>query len=283
MPHAATAREPAVAGRFYPSDPAELGSTVERLLHPPAGTPGAARVPGTAPEATHPALGVLAPHAGYVYSGGVAGATWARVAVPPRVILLCPNHTGAGRRVSLWPGGAWDTPLGAVPVDAGMTADILATGLAEADHDAHRDEHALEVQLPFLQALRPDVSIAALCLGPLPFARCLELGLALADVARGHGALLAASSDMSHYVPATVAREKDRLALDRVLALDPRGLHEVVTREEISMCGFVPATVMLVGAKALGARRAEIVRYATSGDVTGDTRSVVAYAGVVLC
>ena len=264
-------REPAVAGRFYTRDARALSAEVRALLSGPA--------PAPAPRA---ALGILAPHAGYVFSGAVAGATWARVEVPRRVVLLCPNHTGHGARVSLWPGGAWRTPLGPVPVDAAVTADLLGTGLCTADTDAHLLEHALEVQLPFLQARRPDAAIAALCLGPLDFARCEGLGLALAEVARRHGALVVASSDMSHYVPAEVARRKDRLALDRLLALDARGLHEVVKREDISMCGFVPATVMLVAAVEQGAGAAELVLYRTSGDVTGDQRSVVAYAGALI-
>jgi AmmeMemoRadiSam system protein B len=169
-----------------------------------------------------------------------------------------------------------------VEVDEEMTREIVRAGLATPDREAHRLEHALEVQLPFLQVRRPDLSIAAICVSGLPFSRCQEIGEGLALVAARHQALVVASSDMSHYLPAAVARGKDRLALDRMLALDARGLHEVVSREEISMCGFVPATIMIVAAVAQGARRAELVRYANSGDVTGDERSVVGYAGVVL-
>ena len=140
-------REPAVAGRFYARDPKALAGEVERLL--------------ASPERAEPhaALGLLAPHAGYVYSGAVAGATWARALVPERVVILCPNHTGRGARVSLWPGGSWRTPLGQVPVDDVLTADLLATGLCRADTEAHLLEHALEVQLPFLQARRPEASM----------------------------------------------------------------------------------------------------------------------------
>ena len=268
-------REPAVAGRFYPADPAVLAEDVAALLaEHPGGRPTA--------EPPRPALGLLAPHAGYPYSGAVAGATYARVAVPERVVVLCPNHTGMGVRVAAWPGGAWLTPLGRVPVDAGLTAALLEGGLAAPDRDAHLLEHAAEVQLPFLQLRRPDVAIAAVCLGPLSYARCEEFGHAVARAARRSGALVVASSDMSHYVPAAEARRKDGLALERVLALDPRGLHEVVRREDITMCGYVPATVMLVAALDLGAREAELVRYANSGDVTGDEDSVVGYAGVVV-
>jgi AmmeMemoRadiSam system protein B len=163
-----------------------------------------------------------------------------------------------------------------------MTRELVAAGLAVPDRQAHLREHALEVELPFLQVRNPGISIAALCLGPLPFERCREIGEGLALVARRHRALVVASSDMSHYLPAPLAREKDGMAIERMLALDARGLHEVVTREEISMCGFVPATVLLVAAVAQGARKAELVRYASSGDVTGDPGSVVGYAGLVL-
>jgi AmmeMemoRadiSam system protein B len=138
------------------------------------------------------------------------------------------------------------------------------------------------VQVPFLAHERPDVSIAALCLGHLRLSECEALGEDVARAATDAGALVVASSDMSHYIPATVAREKDLRAVDRILALDPRGLYDVVHRESISMCGVVPATVMLVAAKAMGATRAELVRYAHSGEVTGDDRQVVGYAGVIV-
>jgi AmmeMemoRadiSam system protein B len=261
-------REPSVAGRFYPGDPERLARSVAEMLGPPV--------------AAEPALGVLAPHAGYVYSGAVAGATYARVRVPERAVVLCPNHTGFGARVSLWPDGGWNTPLGRVPIDPDLTAALRPCRLVQEDRAAHRHEHALEVQLPFLRARRPGISIAALCLGPLSADEALELGEDVAGALRDHPALLVASSDMSHYVSAEEAREKDHRALDRLLALDARGLHDIVRREDISMCGVVPATVMLAAALALGARSAELVRYASSGDVTGDRDSVVGYAGAIV-
>jgi AmmeMemoRadiSam system protein B len=268
-------REPAVAGRFYPASASALADEVAALL--------AERPSGRATaEPPRPVVGMLAPHAGYVYSGAVAGATYARVDVPDRAIVMCPNHTGRGVSVSLWPDGGWRTPLGRVPVDAGLTADLLASGLAQADREAHRLEHALEVQLPFLQLRRPEIAIAALCLGPLEYAECRELGKAVAEAARKRPTLLVASSDMSHYIPAHEAREKDQRALDRLLALDPKGLYEVVRREGISMCGYVPATVMLVAAAELGAREAELVRYGNSAEASGDETSVVGYAGAVV-
>jgi AmmeMemoRadiSam system protein B len=263
-----TVREPAVAGRFYGGEPRALAAEVDGYL-----AAGTERVR---------AIGVVAPHAGYLYSGAVAGAVYGRVDVPPRAVVLGPNHTGLGDPVALYTGDGWRTPLGTVPVDRALTSALAAGDEVTADALAHRHEHSLEVQLPFLQRARPDVAIAALCLGPLALEDCEALGRTVARAARGAGALVVASSDMSHYVPATVAREQDRRAIDRVLALDPEGLYATVRAERISMCGFVPATVMLFAARELGAKAAELVRYAHSGEVTGDDDAVVGYAGIVV-
>ncbi len=268
-------REPAVAGRFYPAGKDRLADAVAALLAERPGGRATAEPP-------RPVTGVLAPHAGYVYSGKVAGATYARVDVPERAVVMCPNHTGRGPAISVWPDGGWLTPLGRVPVDQPLTAALLESDIAAADREAHRFEHALEVQLPFLQLRRPEVAIAALCLGPLSFAQCQALGKAVAAAARRRPALLVASSDMSHYLPAGRAREKDMRALERFLALDPEGLYQVVRREDISMCGYVPATVMLLAALELGAREAELVRYGNSAEGGAAEDSVVGYAGAVV-
>jgi AmmeMemoRadiSam system protein B len=268
-------REPAVAGRFYPARKNQLADEVAALLAERPGGRATAEPP-------RPVTGVLAPHAGYVYSGKVAGATYARVDVPERAVVMCPNHTGHGAAVSVWPDGGWLTPLGRVPVDQPLTSALLEGDLAVADREAHRFEHALEVQLPFLQLRRPEVAIAALCLGPLSFQRCQALGKVVAAAVRRRPALLVASSDMSHYLPARLAREKDMRALERFLALDPEGLYQVVRREDISMCGYVPATVMLVAALELGAREAELVRYGNSAEAGAGEDSVVGYAGAVV-
>jgi AmmeMemoRadiSam system protein B len=261
-------REPAVAGRFYTDRPDALRREVDAFLQA-----GGERVR---------AKGIVAPHAGYVYSGAIAGAVYARVEVPARVVVLGPNHTGRGEEVALWPDGSWLLPTGDVPIDPALTAALAACPLVETDAEAHLLEHSIEVQLPFLARARPDVAIAALCLGRLRFLDCEALGKAVGRAAAAAGALVVASSDMSHYVPAAEANEKDHRALERILALDPEGLYSVVHRERISMCGIIPATVMLVAALEQGATRAELVRYGSSGDVTGDTRQVVGYAGVLV-
>jgi AmmeMemoRadiSam system protein B len=262
-------RECAVAGRFYPAEPGRLAAEVSRHL-----AAGGAAAPS-------PALGILAPHAGYVYSGDIAGATYASVEVPARAVVLCPNHTGLGRPAALWADGGWRTPLGTVPVDAELCRVLAGCPLVEPDREAHRREHALEVQLPFLKARRADVAIAPLCLGPLRLEGCREVAAAVAEAAR-QGALVVASSDMSHYLPAAEGERRDRRALERVLALDPEGLYETVRREDISMCGVIPATVMLLAARELGATSARLVRYGHSGLVSGDLDAVVGYAGVVV-
>jgi AmmeMemoRadiSam system protein B len=259
-----------VAGTFYDARGAALRGQVDRLLG----------VGSTVRKAS--ALGVVVPHAGYAYSGAVAGAVFGRVALPPKVIVLGPNHTGFGDAVALSPAEAWRTPLGEVPVDATLTAALAGGPGVSTDALAHLREHALEVQVPFLQRARPDVALAALCLSHLSYAQCEALGQAVARAAEPEAALVVASSDMSHHLPAAVARELDARALERVLALDARGLHEVVHRDRITMCGVIPVTVMLVAARARGATRAELVRYAHSGEVTGDDRAVVGYAGVIV-
>lgn len=266
----ASPREPAVAGRFYPGEPARLAAEVEQLLGPIVD-----------PE---PALALIGPHAGYVYSGAIAGQTWARVRVPRRVVLMCPNHTGLGVARSLWSGGAWTLPGATVPIDEALGASIREHCAVTPDRDAHRKEHALEVHLPFALARQPQLRIAALCLGGLDVAACRRMGEGLARVVRDSDepVLLVASTDMSHFLTAEHSAKLDALALDRVRALDPAGLLKTVRDHDISMCGVVPTTVALFAANALGAARAQLVRYGHSGEVSGDDDRVVGYAGVLV-
>lgn len=262
-------RTPAVAGMFYPGSERELSRAVDQLL--------------LADEPTHVPIGCIVPHAGYVYSGGVAGHVLAHLEIPERVVLLGPNHTGAGRPVAVAPEAAWATPLGDVPIDDTLRdAALNHLPHAELDAAAHRREHSLEVQLPFLQARRPDVRMVPVSLIHLPLEDCLELGRALADIietADGPVAVIA-SSDMTHFESDDAARKKDRLAIDAALNLDPGALYETVHREGISMCGVIPATVMLESARRLGAQTAHLIDYATSADASGDRSSVVGYAGI---
>jgi AmmeMemoRadiSam system protein B len=230
-------------------------------------------------------IGCVAPHAGYIYSGGVAGAVYARLEIPERCVILCPNHTGKGRPLSIMANTTWQTPLGEVAADAEMGARLLRRFPAlEEDSAAHRGEHAIEVQLPFLQARQPELNIVPIAVGTSDFNALRGLGEALGDVIAGRDVkvLIVASSDMNHYESDAITRVKDHKAIERVLALDARGLWEVVMNEDISMCGFGPTIVMLTAAKLLGATAATLVKYATSGEVSGDYESVVGYAGIIV-
>lgn len=263
-------REPVVAGRFYPARPAELTDQLDGFLGAPQ--PAAA-------------LGVMVPHAGYPYSGAIAGMTFARVAIPQTVVLLGPNHHGRGAPAALWPSGGWKTPLGESAIDAELAQQLRAAiPLLQEDVVAHRLEHSLEVQLPFLQRLNPRVRIVPISIGSLVLADLLALGSAIGRVLAllAEPPLLVASSDMTHYEPAEVARHKDLQALDRVCALDPQGLYRTVRDGRISMCGVLPTVVMLAAVLELGARSVEVVRYGHSGETTGESAEVVGYAGVIV-
>ena len=272
-------RTPAVAGKFYPGRADELLREV--LTYTSPGT--------TTKSPPVSAIGCIAPHAGYMYSGSVAGSVYSRLDIPERCVILCPNHTGKGRPLAIMATTNWLTPLGEVAADEEMGAQLLWR-FAELQEDsaAHRYEHAIEVQLPFLQALIPQLKIVPIAIGTSDYDVLRELGEALGNVIareeeeRKKKVLIVASSDMNHYESDAITRVKDRMAIERVLALDARGLWEVVMNEDISMCGFGPAVVMLTAAKLLGATSATLIKYATSGEVSGDYDSVVGYAGIIV-
>lgn len=264
-------RHPAVAGQFYPRNPKTLLDDVESYLSPPA-------------EAVR-ALGCVVPHAGYMYSGHVAGAVYAHLDVPEVCIVMCPNHTGLGHPLSIMSQGAWETPLGVAMIDSELAMTLVEQfPILIDDSDAHRKEHAIEVQLPFLQAKRPNFRFVPIAIGTRQYEALDGLGRVIGDVvsAWDERVLVLASSDMNHYESDALTRVKDQKAIDRVLALDPRGLYEVVVGENISMCGYGPTVAMLTAAKVLGATKGELVKYATSGDVSGDREMVVGYAGMVV-
>jgi AmmeMemoRadiSam system protein B len=272
---ATTVRHPAVAGRFYPGDPDQLRQEANSYLSQP----------GSREQPQVSATGCIAPHAGYMYSGHVAGAVFARVEIPQSCLVLCPNHTGMGQALAMMSEGEWETPLGRVVIDSALAADLKRRFPAlQEDSAAHRAEHATEVELPFLQLRQPKLRFVPIALGTGRFEVLEQLGLAVADViaARKEPVLIVASSDMNHYESDTVTRAKDHRALERILVLDARGLYDVVTQQDISMCGLGPAVAMLTAARKLGARSAELVKYATSGDVSGDRDTVVGYAGVIV-
>lgn len=262
-------RSAVVAGQFYPGQKQSLFQTIDSLIS------------STATE--KPAIALMSPHAGYIYSGGVAGQTFSEVKIPDDVIILGPNHHGRGHMAAVFASGAWETPLGQTKISADLAKRILSEcPMTAEDLVAHRYEHSLEVQLPFLQFRAPHSSIVPICISHMPLETLLQLGdgLARAILSSRGKPLIVASTDMTHYESGNVARKKDCLALEKVLALDPEGLYEVVQEHQISMCGVMPTVVMLQAALALGAENAELIAYSNSGDVTGDQSEVVGYAGV---
>ncbi len=274
-------RHPAVAGTFYQGTAEALRKQVEGFI-----IPGAKKVK---------ALGILAPHAGLLYSGAVAGAVYSSVELPDTFILIGPNHTGLGAPVSLMSNGLWETPLGKVEIDQLLAAAILEKSThINADTLAHLREHSLEVQLPFIQYFKQTFKIVPLQMLDTRLETCLEVGHAIGAAiqergARGaehgsapHKVLIVASSDMTHYERAVTAKEKDSKAIHQILNLDPRGLYRTVKDYGITMCGYGPAVVMLAACNALGASHAELVKYANSGEVSGDYDQVVGYAGIVI-
>jgi MEMO1 family protein len=270
---AAPVRHPAVAGRFYPRDPEVLREQVRTHLFQ------------TGQQQPIRAVGCIVPHAGYMYSGLVAGAVFAALEIPHLCLVMCPNHTGMGSPLAIVSEGAWETPLGNVSIDNSFAAALKQRcPLLHEDATAHRNEHAAEVELPFLQVRQPQLKFVPIALGTRQFEALEQLGDAIADViaAQNTPVLIVASSDMNHYESDAITRVKDDRAIEPILALDARALYEVVTQQNISMCGLGPAVAMLIAAKKLGARSAELVKYATSGDVSGDRDLVVGYAGVVV-
>lgn len=263
-------RQPVVAGQFYPGQKAALKEIVQRYL---------------AQGKPQPALGVVSPHAGYIYSGAIAGQVFSATQVPDRVIILGPNHHGLGHPAAVFAKGSWLTPLGETAIDEQLCGRLLAgCPLLAEDEVAHGSEHSLEVQLPFIQALAPHATIVPICIGHNGLEDLLRIGQDIGRVLKGEkeDVLVVASSDMTHYESAHDARTKDRLALDRILALDPEGLYRVVMEKGISMCGVMPVVVMLTIALELDASKATLVRYGNSGEVTGDETEVVGYAGLTV-
>jgi AmmeMemoRadiSam system protein B len=264
-------RTAAVAGQFYQGSSVRLTQQVEQYVDKD----------GIREEV----LGIMVPHAGLMYSGSVAGAVYSSIKFPGTFVMLGPNHTGLGPGISLMDSGEWEIPTGVFEIDRKLAARIaLNAPKAVRDSQAHAFEHSLEVQLPFVAYFSRDVKIVPIAVLSASLEECLELGGGIAKAVRdaGYPVVIVASSDMSHYVSDKIARQKDRHAIDKILALDPEGLYETVRGERISMCGVLPATVMLSAAKLLGAGSARLVKYATSGEVSGDYESVVGYAGVVV-
>ncbi len=264
-------RKAAVAGQFYQSNKERLANEVKGYIND--------NIP------KEKALSALCPHAGLMYSGHVAGAVYSRIVMPETFILIGPNHTGLGSKVSIMPRGEWEIPLGVLTIDERLARLIInESELFTSDTQAHIFEHSLEVQLPFIVYLSKDAKIVPITVMHATVEECRTMGEAIAKaVSRiDYSVVIVASSDMSHYVSDEVARRKDKLAINKILQLDPEGLYDTVTSERISMCGYIPATIMLFTARSLKARQAKLIKYSTSGDVSGDYDYVVGYAGIII-
>lgn len=264
-------RSPAVAGQFYHSTAAKLTQQVEQYIDRNA--------------KKEKVIGVVSPHAGLMYSGPVAGAVFSAIDFPETFILIGPNHTGLGAQISMMESGEWEIPTGIFQIDEKISYKIaMNVPIVVKDSKGHMFEHSLEVQIPFIAYFSKQVKIVPITILSASVEECQILGEGIAKAVKtvNYPVVLVASSDMSHYVSDNIARQKDKKAIDKILSLDPEGLYETVVRERISMCGYLPATIMLFAAKALGAQSARLVKYSTSAEVSGDYDHVVGYAGIVL-
>jgi len=264
-------RNPVVAGQFYPASVSQLKAMIEGMVDEKV--------------KKEEVIGLISPHAGYIYSGPVAGAVISRIRFKDTFIIIGPNHTGSGKPLSIMTQGAWKTPLGEVEIDSELGKQILATSsYLQEDKTAHLYEHSIEVQLPFLQYFKPDFKLVPIVLAYAGSAIYKEIGKKLAKAVKGSGkrVVMIASSDMTHYEPQESAKKKDTKAIEAILDLNEDELLKRVDELNISMCGYAPAVSVIVAAKELGATGAELVKYQTSGDVTGDYSSVVGYAGIII-
>ncbi len=264
-------REPVVAGQFYPTSPSQLNDMIRGMVDEEA--------------EKEEVIGLVSPHAGYPYSGPVAGATISRIKFKDTFIIMGPNHTGIGKPLSIMTEGTWKTPLGDVEIDSELARQILDTSsFLEEDPKAHQHEHSIEVQIPFLQYFKKDIKFVPIMLTYASGATYKEIGKELAQAIKESGkeVVIIASSDMTHYEPQEVAKSKDTQAIEAILDLNADELLKRVEELNISMCGYAPTTALITAAKGLGATRAELVRYQTSGDVIGDYSTVVGYAGILI-
>lgn len=264
-------RKPAVAGHFYPASRDELSDSVDAFIDDR--------------EEKESAIGIVSPHAGLMYSGAVAGAVYSSVQIPHTLILIGPNHTGMGKPVSMMMSGSWKMPTGTIEIDENLAIAMKERcPIVEEDAMAHAMEHSLELQLPFILKYSSDVQIVPLVMMTDSLDDCRIVGEALADVIKeaDYSVMIVASSDMSHYETDEAARAKDKSAIDQIIDMAPAGLFNTVRNEKISMCGVVPVTSMLYAANRLGAVEARLIRYMTSGEVSGDYDYVVGYAGLII-
>ncbi|SDB12114.1 hypothetical protein SAMN05660653_00576 [Desulfonatronum thiosulfatophilum] len=260
-----------VGGKFYPGTRPAWETEVRNYLEPRN-------------IQAEQALLAMVPHAGYAYSGAIAGKTLSAVSVPETILLLGPNHTGLGASFAVWPSGRWILPGAYLNVDTRLAQSIIDSTPATADHQAHNQEHSLEVILPFLYVLNPDLRIVPMAVSETKLDNLLSIGQDLAGVLSKWTTpvLIVVSSDMSHFISAEQAKYQDDLALSAILELDPVKFYLTVRSGNISMCGVLPMTIGLTIVNSMGGSQAKIIAYGTSGDVSGEFSQVVGYAGVVI-
>jgi len=264
-------RQPAAAGQFYYETPSRLKKQVEQYI--------------ISDSAKEKIIGAVSPHAGLMYSGNVAGAVYSSIQFPETFILIGPNHTGIGANVSIMASGQWNMPTGTFSLDEDLSRRIISNvqGISE-DISSHLYEHSLELQLPFIAYFSNQVKIVPITVMSASLRDCELIGEGIAKAIKevDYDVVLIASSDMSHYISDSSARRLDNLAIKEILNLNPEGLYKTVQKERISMCGFIPSTIMLYASNALGAKEARLIKYATSGDVSGNYEHVVGYAGIIV-
>lgn len=274
-------RHPAFAGAFYAANPSSLNQQIiDSFKH----KYGPGRLPTRSVDSSITAI--IAPHAGYIYSGPCAAQPYLRLAeqeTPETVVVIGPNHTGWGAPVSLMGDGHWETPLGLVELDTELAHAIIShSDVAQLDSSAFAREHSVEVQLPFLQFIYPEFKLVPICMRNQGLEASLDLGKAIHMAIGDSGVIVVASSDLNHMESKSVSNRKDQFVLDAIESMDEYRLQEVVEREHISMCGYGPVSTTLVASKLGGAKSAEILSYYTSGDITGDPHAVVGYASAII-
>ncbi|MCS7228314.1 MAG: AmmeMemoRadiSam system protein B [Endomicrobia bacterium] len=236
-------------------------------------------------------ISCICPHAGWMYSGKVAGAVYSLIKPADIYILVGPNHTGFGENISIYPSGQWQTPFGKIQVNSELVELIVKNSeFVKKDTKAHENEHSLEVQLPFLQFISPaDFTIVPITVRIEDYHMCKDLGAAISvaikeykKVYKNKKIVIISSTDMTHYESQSYAQKLDFLAIEQILKLSPKELYDTVLSYGITMCGVFPTVSTLVASKLLNANNAKLVKYQTSGDVTGEYDSVVGYAGIVI-
>ena len=277
-------RKPAVAGSFYAGDPKSLNMQIENcFLH----KIGPGEIPLVNPKRKNNIIGLVSPHAGYMYSGPVAANGFYKIALdgkPNTIIVLGPNHQGFGENVSIMVEGSWKTPLGELEIDTDIAENILKNSkIIKNDKKAHQYEHSIEVQLPFIQYIfGRDIKFVPICMTRQDINTDIEIAQSICSSVVDKNILIIASSDLTHYEPQEYAESVDKQAINAILEFNPKKLYDMIYHQNLTMCGPGPITVMLIVCETLGAKKAELLKYATSGDVSGRYDQVVGYASIII-